>query len=294
MVSPEQRGYDLQQRTLARAVEFSGISVHSGLAARIFVAPAAADSGIVFITARHVRISAYVAHICFDPAGLCTVIGAGGDTVSTVEHLMAAFAACGIDNAEVTLEGAELPILDGSAQPFIDKMLDAGLVAQQQQRRFLRITRPFSYQGLDGQWVRFDPIRADEEGTLAVKIDFTAMIPAIGVQSLNMPIQLGALRSEIMHCRTFGLEAKRQEYQAYGRGLGASCANAVLYDGDRVLNKDGLRCDDESVRHKALDLIGDLFLAGWPLLGHISAFKPGHRTNAEALAALLESDCYTL
>ncbi len=294
VVALECESYGLAQRTLACEIEFQGISVHSGEQVSMRVKPAQANSGIVFVTQSGACIPATIEHIAPNAYGLSTVIGLGDESISTIEHLMAAFAACGVDNAEVYLEGSELPIMDGSAQPFVDRIIQQGLVQQNIQRRFLRITKSFTYHGADGQWLRFDPLDEDKIGQIEVAVDYSAVIPSIGKQSLKRPLAPKILRDELMHSRTFGLESERIKFRSVEKGLGASCDNAVIYDGDAILNPEGLRCADEAVRHKALDLIGDLYLAGWPLLGHISAFKPSHRGNAEALSALLQSDCFTL
>ena len=290
----EREQYTLAQRTLAREIEFQGISVHSGESVRMRIVPAAANRGIVFITQAGVEIPATITHIAENEHGLSTVIGSGDSQVSTIEHLMAAFATCGVDNAEVHLDGSELPIMDGSAQPFVDEIRRQGLVQQNIHRRFLRIIQTFTFEGANGQWLRFDPLGDAEVGRLNVAVDYHGVIPVIGAQSVQVSLTPQQLRDELMYSRTFGLESERVKYQAVQKGLGASCDNAVIYDGDQILNPEGLRSVDEAVRHKALDLIGDLYLAGWPLLGHISAFKPSHRGNAEALKALLDSGCCIL
>ena len=294
VVACESDVYGLAQRTLASELNSQGISVHSGETATMRIKPALANKGIVFITQAGTPIPATIDHLVANPYGLSTIIGFGDESVSTIEHLMAAFAACGIDNAEIYLDGTELPIMDGSAQPFVDEFLRCGFIQQNVQRKFLRITESFTYHGKDGQWVRFDPLNDDKIGQVEVAVDYMAVIPKIGQQSLKLPLAPKVLREELMNSRTFGLESERIKFQSVAKGLGASCSNVVIYDGDVILNPEGLRCADEAVRHKTLDLIGDLYLAGWPLLGHISAFRPSHRGNAEALRELLQSDCFTL
>lgn len=288
-LSLEEKAYGSTQRTLFATTVFSGIGVHSGLPARIEVRPAEENTGIVFVTAEGFRLPASFEYLHAQSGDLCTMISSGDAVVSTIEHLMAAFAFCGIDNAEVVLFGEELPILDGSSAPFVEKFADVGLIAQTASRRFLRVDESFTHRGENGSWVRFDPIKNGEAATLSVEVDYRGVIDFIGVQSLHCRMAPKTLRTELMASRTFGHEDWRIHYQAEGKGRGASTENTVLYTNEGYVNPDGLRFDDEAVRHKSLDLIGDLFLAGWPLLGHISAFKPGHKINADALIGLLRS-----
>jgi len=212
---------------------------------------------------------------------LGTVIGnAAGVTVSTIEHLMAALAMLGVDNAIVELDGPEVPILDGSAAPFVRGLDRAGLRAQEAPRRFIEILEPV------------EVVEGDKRATLkpalgfevAFEIDFAS--PAIGRQAVDLPMDESAFREELADCRTFGFLADVELLRAKGLARGGSMDNCIVIDADQVINPEGLRRPDEFVRHKALDAIGDLYVLGAPLLGRFEGVRAGHAMNIALVRAL--------
>ena len=285
----ETESYDLWQRTIARAILFRGIGVHSGEHVAMQVRPGRAGGGIVFLVGEGTAISASINHWKSEQNDLSTaLVGADGVSVRTVEHLMAAFAFCGVDNAEVLLQGSEVPILDGSAEPFVREILAVGLKKQQHRRSFLKIVKPYSYHGQDdqaGKSISFRPLEGDEPSTLTINVDYSETISQIGKRSCSLELTPGVLRAELANCRTFGLECQLAGAQQNGVALGASSDNTVLFH--KTATNHDLRCADEPVRHKALDMIGDLYLAPGLLRGHLVAYKPSHRLNGLALKELL-------
>ncbi|HXT05817.1 MAG TPA: UDP-3-O-acyl-N-acetylglucosamine deacetylase [Roseiarcus sp.] len=273
------------QKTIADRVEVTGSGVHSAAPARIVIHPADSDHGVVFLRTglqdgsdhlieadwRNVRQTA-----------LCTVIGdRAGATIATVEHLMAAFAGLGLDNVLVEIDGPETPIMDGSAAQFVAAIDSVGLVTQARRRKFLKV--------LKSVYVEHGRARAelkpwDAGFRVDVEIDFEGA--AIGRQRRVFDIDPQIFRSEIAKARTFGFVCDVKKLWAAGFALGSNLDNSVAIDGDRVLNPEGLRYRDEFVRHKALDVVGDLALAGAPILGAYVAHRPGHSLNAAVLAAL--------
>jgi UDP-3-O-[3-hydroxymyristoyl] N-acetylglucosamine deacetylase len=273
------------QKTVADRVEVHGSGVHSAAPARIAIHPAESDHGVVFLRTgmqdgsdrlieadwRNIRQTA-----------LCTVIGdRAGATIATVEHLMAAFAGLGVDNALVEIDGPETPIMDGSAAQFVAAIDAVGLVTQARRRKYLKV--------LKSVYVEHGRSRAelkpwDAGFRVDVEIDFEGA--AIGRQRRVFDIDPQTFRSEIAKARTFGFVCDVKKLWAAGFALGSNLDNSVAIDGDRVLNPEGLRYCDEFVRHKALDAVGDLSLAGAPILGAYVAHRPGHSLNAAMLTAL--------
>jgi UDP-3-O-[3-hydroxymyristoyl] N-acetylglucosamine deacetylase len=273
------------QVTLKSSAVVTGIGVHSGDSVKMTLHPADADHGIAFlrtnltngidrlIDARHVSVSA---------TELCTVVGdreTGG--VATIEHLMAALAGLGVDNVLVEIDGPELPIVDGSAAPFVDAIDGVGLVACEAPRRYLRVKRA----------VRVDAGRSFAELTphegamrLDVEIDFPQEV--IGRQRRVHELSPDAFRREIARARTFGFMSDVERLWKAGFALGASLDNTVAVGEDAVINPEGLRYADEFVRHKLLDAVGDLALAGYPILGSYRSYCGGHRLNFSVLEAL--------
>lgn len=272
------------QRTLAAALAIRGIGVHSGLPVTLVLRPAPAGHGIVFlrsdlpheagpVPARWDRIV---------DTRLCTVIANGrGASVSTVEHLMAALHACGVDNAELVLDGPEVPILDGSAAPWVALIDRAGTVAQPAWRPEIVIDRALRWDEGGDRWAMLLPAPRPR---FTVTIDFED--PAVGRQRYDLVLDEARFRSEIAAARTFGFLADIHALQATGRTRGGSLDNAVVVDRGRVLNPGGLRFADEFVRHKLLDCIGDLALAGASIRGQFIASRPGHALNAAMVRAL--------
>lgn len=210
-----------------------------------------------------------------------TLANAAGISVATVEHLMAALWAAGIDNALIEIDGPETPIMDGSAQPFLDAIDRAGRRPQQAARQYLQVLEPVEV-AEGGAYARLLPAETFE---MAFSIDFAA--PAIGVQSLDLCLDEAVFRTELADCRTFGLLEEVEALRAAGLGRGGSLDNVVVVSGGDVLNPEGLRRPDEFVRHKIVDAIGDLYLLGAPLLGRFESHCGGHALNNALLRALL-------
>jgi UDP-3-O-[3-hydroxymyristoyl] N-acetylglucosamine deacetylase len=209
------------------------------------------------------------------------VVGNGeGLSASTVEHLMAAFRGCGVDNAVVELDGPEVPIVDGSSAPLVQLIESVGLRLQPVARQYLRVLKAVEVR--DGD--KFARLSPDDLPRFSVAIDFSS--PVIGRQSYSMVLREGAFQQQLAECRTFGFKDELQALRLQGLALGGSLDNAILVEGAQVVNHGGLRRPDEFVRHKMLDSIGDLYLAGAPIVGSYSAFKPGHAMNASLLGAL--------
>ncbi len=272
------------QVTLARAVAFDGIGVHSGAPVHMRVEPGAPDSGIVFwrsdLPAAAARIP--VGPASWSEARLHTrLVNAHGARVGTIEHLMAALAGCGIHNARIVLDAPEVPILDGSAAPFVHRFLAAGLRMQDAPLKVIEVLRPVTLR--DGDAVaRLDPSEQ-------VRMTFSIAFPdaAIGAQSLSLDLANGAFVRELGNCRTFCRRADVERMRAAGLGLGGSLDNAVVVDGAQVLTPGGMRRRDEPVRHKMLDALGDLAVAGRPILGHYTGVRAGHALTGRLLRALL-------
>jgi len=273
------------QTTLADRVEISGLGVHSAAPARIVIHPADSDSGIVFLRTglpggRERLIEAKWSNVT--QTSLCTVIGdATGASISTIEHLMAALAGLNVDNAMIEIDGPETPIMDGSAAQFVDAIDSVGLVSQSRRRRYIKIVKPVRVE--QGR-CRAELRPASSGFHVDVEIDFDASI--IGRQRYAFGLDPQKFRREISRARTFGFVSDVKKLWQAGFALGSSLDNSVALDGDSILNPEGLRYSDEFVRHKALDAIGDLALAGAPIIGSYVALRPGHTLNRAMLAAL--------
>lgn len=272
------------QQTVRSPALFAGIGVHTGAYTRVTVRPASANSGIVFVRTdvsdRDNRVPVSGEAVCKTQLG--TVIdNAAGVTVSTIEHLMAAFAMLGVDNATVEVDGPEMPIMDGSALPFVRILDRAGLRPQDAARRFVEILD--TVEVIDGD--KRATLRPAEAFELAFEISFPSA--AIGRQAVDLVMDERAFRDELADCRTFGFLREVEALRALGLGRGGSMENCVVVDGDRVLNPEGLRRPDEFVRHKALDAIGDLYVLGGPLLGRFEGVLAGHGLNNAVVRALL-------
>ena len=272
------------QHTLRSPALFAGVGVHTGAYTRVNVRPAPAHSGIVFVRTdvrdRDNVVPATGEAVCKTQLG--TVIGnAAGVTVATIEHLMAAFAMLGVDNALVELDGPEMPIMDGSSLPFIRVLDRAGLSPQQAARDYIEILD--TVEVVDGD-KRASLTPADGfEMAFEIVFDTTA----IGRQSVDLAMDEQAFREELADCRTFGFLREVESLRAMGLARGGSMDNCVVIDGDRVLNPEGLRRPDEFVRHKALDAIGDLYVLGGPILGRFEGVLAGHGLNNALVRALL-------
>ncbi|MDL5365183.1 UDP-3-O-acyl-N-acetylglucosamine deacetylase [Xanthomonas sp. NCPPB 2654] len=273
-----------QQRTLKNTIRATGVGLHSGDKVYMTLRPAPADHGIVF---RRVDLEPAVevpadAELVTETT-LCTGLSRGDAKIQTVEHLMSAMAGLGVDNAIVELSSAELPIMDGSSGPFVFLLQSAGIVEQGKPKRFIRIKRPVEVR--DGDKIaRFDPYDG-------YKLGFTIQFdhPMIPAKQSRQEIEFSTMAyiKEISRARTFGFMRDLEYMRERNLGLGGSMDNAIVLDEFRVLNDDGLRYADEFVRHKILDAIGDLYLAGGAILGAYEGYKSGHALNNKLVRALL-------
>lgn len=271
------------QHTISQDASIRGIGLHSGAAVTLTLRPAPAGHGVVFvradITGSDNKILALWNRVV--DTRLCTVIGnTAGATVGTIEHLMAALRGCGIDNVIAELDGPEVPVMDGSAAPFVEMIDRAGLTAQNVPRRAIKILQEIVVQEGD-KTVRLSP---GVGFAFAGSIDFSH--PAIGRQSGEIHLVNGNFRHDLADARTFGFLHEVEALRAAGLARGGSLDNAIVLDQSSVINPEGLRRTDEFVRHKLLDAIGDLYLAGAPIIGTYEGDKAGHALNNRVLHAL--------
>jgi UDP-3-O-[3-hydroxymyristoyl] N-acetylglucosamine deacetylase len=274
----------LRQRTLKSLIRASGVGLHTGQKVRMTLRPAPVDTGIVF---RRVDLASPVdiparAELVGE-ARLASTLVKGDVKVHTVEHLMSAFGGLGVDNAFVDLDAPELPIMDGSASPFVLLIQQAGIEQQGAPKRFLRVTRRVEVAEGD-KWARLEPY---EGYRLSFSIDFRHPVIEKSTQSVAVDFAETSYLKEIARARTFGFMHEVENLRESGLALGGGLENAVVLDEYRVLNAEGLRFADEFIRHKLLDAVGDLYLLGKPLLGAFSAHKSGHALNNRLLRAAL-------
>lgn len=271
------------QRTLTYPVAFHGLGLHGGQPVRMVVRPAPADHGIVFLRSDVTDLDPHVPARwdAVVPSRLCTLVAnADGVSVSTIEHVMAALAGCAVHNALIEIDGPEVPILDGSAMPFVEGFLGAGISGQDAAVRAIRVLRAVEVR--DGDAVaRLEPA---ENLEMVFQIDFAEA--AIGRQEKRLNLANGAFVRELSDSRTFCRQADVDAMRANGLALGGTYENAVVFDGDQVLTPGGLRHRDEPVRHKMLDAVGDLSLAGAPILGRYVGVRAGHALTNRLLRAL--------
>ncbi|OJT98222.1 UDP-3-O-acyl-N-acetylglucosamine deacetylase [Metarhizobium album] len=274
------------QTTIADSISLAGIGVHSGAPVSITFHPAEADTGIVFQRMQDDTVVAEVRAVSSQVGNtdLCTVLGRmPNHSIATVEHVMAALYAMGIDNLLVEVHGAEMPIMDGSSQAFIEAIEQTGTRALGVKRRYIRVVKPVRIEA-GGSWSEFRPY----DGTrFEIEIDFET--PLIGRQMWKGDLTAQVFRDELSRARTFGFMRDVERLWAAGYALGSSLENSVVIsDDDTVINMEGLRYrHDEFVRHKALDAVGDLALAGAQFIGCYRSYRGGHKMNANALKALL-------
>lgn len=279
-----------KQTTIAQVINLTGVGVHSGAPVSITLHPSDANSGIRFLVTRGDLEIEIPAHCNFiENLTLCTVLGSGcGAVVATVEHLMAALRGLSIDNVTIEIDNGEVPIMDGSAMPFVRAIEEAGIAELAAPRRFIKVLKPIRVEE-NGCWGELLPHNGFR---LEVEIDFAT--PVIGRQKFVSEMNPGIFREELARARTFGFMADVEGLWAAGRALGASLENTVAIDDNKVINRDGLRWADEFVRHKALDAIGDLSLAGHPLLCSYRSYRGGHALNAKAIQTLFaDQDAWT-
>ena len=278
------------QQTLKTRIGCRGIGLHSGRKVTMTLLPAAPDTGIVFRrTDAGADIRASWVNTVESPR--CTMLSNGeGITIGTVEHLMAALAGAEIDNAIVELDGSEVPIMDGSAAPFLFLIECAGVVEQDASRRAIKVLKPVSVTE-DGATAALLP---DHGFSMGFEIDFEN--PLISRQDICVVFDAGTFKSELSRARTFGLLDEVDRLRAAGLARGGSLDNVIVVSGERVLNVGGLRFADEFVRHKLLDAFGDLYLAGGPIIGRFRGVRSGHAHTRHLLAALFadtEAWCHT-
>ena len=274
----------LRQRTLKNVIRATGVGLHGGEKVFLTLRPAPVDAGIVFRRIDLdpvVEIPARAALVA--ETTLCTGLACDGAKVQTVEHLMSALAGLGIDNAYVELTAAEIPIMDGSAGPFVFLLQSAGIVEQNAPKRFIRIKKPVEVRDGD-KFARFEPHDGFRIG-FTVKFDHPAIPESLS--RVEIDFSTSAYVKEVSRARTFGFMSDLEYMRERNLGLGGSMDNAIVLDEFRVLNEDGLRYADEFVRHKILDAVGDLYLAGHPIIGAYEGYKSGHALNNKLVNALL-------
>jgi UDP-3-O-[3-hydroxymyristoyl] N-acetylglucosamine deacetylase len=276
-----------KQTTLRDQIAISGVGVHSGLPVTLTLNPARDDEGIVFrrvsadgMTEREIRADVRAV----TATEFATVLGdAKGPLCSTAEHLLAALRGLYVDNVVVEIDGPEVPIMDGSAAAFVDAIDQAGLTERAQPRRYIEVIKPIRVSSKDGA---IGELRPNQNGfRVEAEIEFDH--PLIGKQALALDIEPNAFRREIARARTFGFMKDVAKLWSAGYALGASFENTLVISDDRVLNPEGLRYSDEFVRHKVLDAVGDLALAGQPLLATYRTVRGGHKLNHAVLSALM-------
>lgn len=278
------------QRTLKNKVTFSGIGLHSGKDTVVALRPAEAGTGIVFHRvdlSPAVSIEAIAGNVV--NTRLSTTIGKNGAIVATIEHLMAALRGCGIDNAHIDINGPEVPIMDGSADEFVAGLRKAGSVALSKQRKFLIVKKPVTITDGDKK-ISIIPSRY-----FKITFEMSFNHPAVASQTKHLTFDEESFKTDYAPARTFGFLAEVEMLKANGLAQGGSLENAVVIGDNGVINEEGLRFEDEFVRHKILDSIGDISLAGFYIFGHVKAYKSGHELNHKLVTELLKrTDCWKL
>jgi len=273
------------QRTVKTQVRATGVGLHTGERVNLTLRPAPPETGIVF---RRIDLPTpcdfVVAPERVTDTRLCSALEGNGAKVATVEHLMSALAGLGVDNVFIDLDGPEVPILDGSAAPWVYLVQSAGIETQKAPKRFIRVLKTVRIEEGD-KWAQFEP---HEGCTLSFRIEFDH--PVFRQSAKEMHIDLGreSYVKEVSRARTFGFMNEVEYLRSHGLALGGTLDNAIVMDEFRVLNSDGLRYADEFVKHKVLDAVGDLYLTGHPILGAFTAYKSGHGLNTRLLRALVE------
>ena len=280
------------QTTLESSITFSGVGLHSGNSVSLTIKPASKNHGILF-KRKDVEVGNPFVRARWDYVSkttLCTrVTNEDGTTISTIEHLMAALSGCGVSNALIEIDSEEVPILDGSAAPFVKGILETGLKIISPSSRIIKITRPVIFENQFG-WARLSPFKRPE---MEYFIDFDDLV--IGKQSKILNMSNGSFVKELCSSRTFCSNKDVETMQRNGLALGGTYSNAVVVDGDKVLSPGGMRYQDEAVRHKMLDAFGDLALAGAPILGKYEGHKAGHFITNSLLRKLFSKpDCYVV
>jgi len=275
----------VNQKTLKQSITYVGVGLHSGKNVSMTVHPGEVDSGIHFLRKDVPAGEGLIAARWYNvvDTSLSTAIGNEyGNRVDTVEHLMAALRGCGVDNAMIELDGPEVPIMDGSSHPFVSMIERIGTVDQDSSRHAIWIQRPIEVREGD----KYAILMPSNTSRITVEIDFESS--AIGSQTMSVELVNEAFHHQVARARTFGFSQQIEALREKGLALGGSLRNAILVDGDRIVNEEGLRYDDEFVRHKILDSLGDLALAGVPILGHYFGRKPGHELNSRLMNKLFD------
>jgi UDP-3-O-[3-hydroxymyristoyl] N-acetylglucosamine deacetylase len=282
----------IKQRTLKNVIRATGVGLHSGEMVYLTLRPAAPNTGIIFRRVDLdpvVELEAKAENV--GETALSTTLVQHGQKVSTVEHLLSAFAGLGIDNAYIDLNAAEVPIMDGSAGPFVFLVQSAGIEEQNVAKQFIRIKKPVMFQEGD-KWAKFEPFDGFK---VSFTIDFEHPAFTGRPQQVDVDFSSTSFVREVSRARTFGFMKDIEKLRENNLALGGSMDNAIVVDDYRVLNEDGLRYEDEFVRHKVLDAIGDLYLLGHSLIGAFSGYKSGHEVNNKLLRQLLaEEDAWEL
>ncbi|MDO4697007.1 MAG: UDP-3-O-acyl-N-acetylglucosamine deacetylase [Neisseria sp.] len=278
------------QRTLAESVSVTGVGLHSGERVRLSLHPAAENEGILFrrtdLSGEQGGIIRLTPYLINDTRLSSTVVTEQGVKVGTIEHIMSALAAYGIDNVLIELNAPEIPIMDGSSLPFIYLLQDAGVIDQKAQKRFLKILKTVEVKE-NGKWVRFTPYHGFKT-TLTIEFDHPVFNRSN--QTFEIDFSGQSYIEEISRARTFGFMQEVEMMRSHNLGLGGNLNNAIVIDDNDVLNPDGLRYPDEFVRHKILDAIGDLYIVGHPIIGAFEGFKSGHAINNALLRAVLADE----
>jgi UDP-3-O-[3-hydroxymyristoyl] N-acetylglucosamine deacetylase len=282
----------IRQRTLKNIIRATGVGLHTGEKVYLTLRPAPVDTGIIFRRTDlepSVEVVARAENV--GDTTLSSTLVNGDVRISTIEHLLSAMAGMGIDNAYVDLSAAEVPIMDGSAGPFVFLIQSAGIEEQNAPKKFIRIKRTIKVREGD-KWVRFDPFDGFKVG---MAIDFDHPVFRGRTQDSVIDFSTTSFVKEVSRARTFGFMSQLEMLRARNLALGGSLDNAIVVDDYRVLNEDGLRYEDEFVKHKILDAIGDLYLLGYSLIGAFSGYKSGHALNNQLLRALqIEQDAWEL
>ncbi|WP_059285671.1 UDP-3-O-acyl-N-acetylglucosamine deacetylase [Aquitalea magnusonii] len=275
------------QRTLKQAISATGVGLHSGERVKLTLLPAAPDTGIVFRRTDLPESEDVKAEpaLVNDTRLSSTLVTATGVRVGTIEHLMSAFAGFGIDNLIVEVTAAEMPIMDGSAAPFIYLLQSAGVVEQTVPKRFIRVKQVVEIIEED-KWVKLEPMDGFK---ITLSIEFNHPAFNLAPQKVTVDFASSSYLDEISRARTFGFMHEVEYMRQHGLGLGGSLDNAIVIDDEYVLNPEGLRFPDEFVRHKILDAIGDLYIIGHPLIAAFSGHKSGHALNNKLLRKLLDT-----
>jgi len=271
--------HPFRQRSFKQRASLSGIGLHSGAKVRVTLAPAPADSGIVFV--RDGKEIPALADFVVDTT-MNTSVGRDGLRIGTVEHVLAALAGCGIDNAYLEVEGPEIPIMDGSSEPFVALIREAGIHELRQSRRFLLVRKAVTVTEGD-KLARLSPAR----GKFSINYTIDFRHPLISDQSFKLEMNERSFQKDIARARTFGFKRDVERLLRAGLARGGSLDNAVVVDDFNILNPEGLRFPDEFVRHKILDALGDLSLIGMPVIGQLTAVKSGHALNHQLVRRVL-------